>query len=185
MPIKSYTRLEIPEVILIEEKQFPDERGYFEELWAKEELKGLIGEYGFVQANHSFSKPGVIRGLHYQLKPFAQGKLVTVIHGKIFDVAVDIRKGSPTFGKWVSVELTPGKLLWIPPYFAHGFQALEESHVIYFVTAPYSPKHDRGIRYDDPEIGVKWPLKEAIVSEKDKKHPFLRDAEINFVYGEV
>ena len=141
--------------------------------------------YGFVQVNMSYSKRGVVRGLHYQLRPAEQGKLVTVVKGRVIDVAVDIRKGSPWFGKHVSVELSEGNhhILWVPPGFAHGFQALEDSVFLYLVTKEYSPSHEACIRWDDPEIGVEWPLrKEAIISDKDRKCPSLKEAKNNFTY---
>ncbi|MEM4900370.1 MAG: dTDP-4-dehydrorhamnose 3,5-epimerase, partial [Thermofilum sp.] len=125
---------------------------------------------------------GVVRGLHYQLKPMEQGKLVTVASGRVFDVAVDIRRGSPWFGRHVAVELTPGLLLWIPPGFAHGFQALEDSVFIYLVTKEYSPQHERCILWRDPSLGIEWPIEDAIVSEKDSKGLPLKEAETNFAY---
>ena len=185
MPFKSFKRLEIPDVVLVEPVIFPDQRGFFMELYKRTDFwaNGLFMD--FVQVNVSFSKKGVVRGLHYQLKPMEQGKLFTVLRGKVFAVAVDIRKGSPWFGKYVAVELSSDepRLLWVPPGFAFGFQALEESLVMYLVTKEYSPQHERGIRWDDPEIGIPWPIKDnVILSEKDKKWPPLREAETNFEY---
>jgi len=177
VPFKFF-KTEIPDIILIEAEKFPDERGFFEELFKQSEFEKAGINFKFVQLNHSFSRKGVIRGLHYQEKPKAQGKLVTVLEGKIFDVAVDIRSGLNTFGKWVAREITPGRLFWIPPEFAHGFQALEDSHVIYLVTEEYSPQHDRGIAWNDPDLSIPWPLKDPIVSKKDKGHPRLRDIKI-------
>jgi len=130
----------------------------------------------------SYSKRGVIRGLHYQLKPAEQGKLVYVIQGRIYDVAVDIRKGSPHYGRYVAEEIYQGKAIWIPPGFAHGFQAIEDSIVVYMVTKEYSPQHERCIHWRDEELAIKWPLQEAIISERDSRCPRLRDAEINFSY---
>jgi dTDP-4-dehydrorhamnose 3,5-epimerase len=129
----------------------------------------------FIQDNHSRSKPGVIRGLHYQVNP-SQGKLVGVIRGKIWDVVVDLRKDSPTYGKWEGVELSDenGRLLWVPPGFAHGFCVLgqEDADVMYKVDAPYSPKTEGGIRFDDPDLKIEWPVKDgAIVSPKDRVLP--------------
>ncbi|ARM76966.1 dTDP-4-dehydrorhamnose 3,5-epimerase [Acidianus manzaensis] len=178
----NFSRTSIPEVILIEAKQFSDNRGYFEEIYKESDFHEYIPCH-FVQFNHSYSKKGVIRGLHFQLMPVPQGKLVTVTSGKIFDVAVDLRKGSPTYKKWVHAELTPGKLFWIPSGFAHGFLALEDSHVIYFVTREFSKDHDSGIAWNDPEINVKWPTTEVIISEKDGKLPLLRNSKANFEYG--
>jgi dTDP-4-dehydrorhamnose 3,5-epimerase len=126
---------------------------------------------------------GVVRGLHYQLKPLEQGKLVYVVSGGVYDVAVDIRRGFPWFGKYVGVVLEPGNALWIPPGFAHGFQAVENTYLLYLVTKEYSPQHERCLKWDDPEIGVEWPMKEnVILSERDKKCPPLREAETNFEY---
>jgi dTDP-4-dehydrorhamnose 3,5-epimerase len=140
--------------------------------------------YTFVQDNHSKSKKGVLRGLHYQLNPKAQGKLVRCIKGKIWDVAVDIRKGSPWYGKWVGVELSEENkyMLWIPPGFAHGFVALEDSEIIYKCTEEYDPALDRGIIWNDPEVNITWTAVAPILSPKDSKLPMLKDAEINFYY---
>ncbi|MCQ6254061.1 dTDP-4-dehydrorhamnose 3,5-epimerase [Methanocaldococcus sp.] len=184
MPFK-FRRLEIPEVILIEPIVFEDERGFFMETYKYSEFSKFGIKEIFVQDNHSKSKKGVLRGLHYQKNPNAQGKLVRCIRGEIFDVAVDIRKGSPTFGKWVGVILSEEnkKMLYIPKGFAHGFCVLsEEAEVIYKCTAEYSPEDDRGIIWNDKDIGIDWPIKNPILSEKDKKHPPLREADINFVY---
>lgn len=165
-------------VLLVETRKFDDRRGYFMELFKDGQMKGIPK---FIQGNMSFSMKGVIRGLHYQLIPFPQGKLVTVAKGSIFDVAVDIRKSSSTFGKFVKAKLEPGRMLWIPPGFAHGFQALEDSTVIYFIThSPYSPQHERCIKWDDEEIGIDWPLKDWILSDKDALCPKLSSAENNF-----
>ncbi|WP_243679752.1 dTDP-4-dehydrorhamnose 3,5-epimerase [Vulcanisaeta souniana] len=144
--------------------------------------------HDFVQVSLSKSRRGVIRGLHYQLKPMEQGKLVTVVRGgKVVDVAVDIRRGgSPWFGRYVMVELSAEKprLLWVPPGFAHGFQALEDDTLfLYLQTKEYSPQHERCIAWNDPEIGIQWPVREGvIISEKDGKCPPLRQAETNFDY---
>ena len=182
MPFE-FKRLEIPEVVLIISKQFSDKRGYFEELYKESDFKNYV-PCNFPQINHSFSKKGVLRGLHFQLNPYAQGKLVTVISGKIFDVAVDLRVGSPTYKKWVGVELTPGKLLWIPAGFAHGFYALEDSHVVYMVTKEFSKDHDSGIIWNDDEINVKWPTNYPILSDKDSNLPRLRESKANFKYND-
>ncbi len=181
-----FKRLEIPDVILIEPKVFEDNRGFFMETYKYSEFKKSGIHYEFVQDNHSKSKKGVLRGLHYQLKPMEQGKLVRCIKGRILDVAVDIRKGSPWYGKWVAVELSEENklILWIPPGFAHGFIALEDdTEVVYKVTKEYSPEFERGIIWNDPYIGIKWPIENPILSEKDKNLPLLKDAENNFTYG--
>jgi len=155
---------------LIELKIFKDERGFFTERYQKDRYQQLGLPSDFFQDNHSRSKPGVIRGIHYQVNP-AQGKLVGVIRGKIWDVAVDVRKGSPTFGKWEGVELSDenGRMLWVPPGFAHGFCVLgsEDADVIYKVDQPYSPTTEGGILYNDSDLNIAWPIKAGIVSGKD------------------
>ena len=182
----SFKRLDIPDVILVEPKVFGDERGFFMETYKASEFKKNGIEYEFVQDNHSKSQKGVLRGLHYQLKPMEQGKLVRCIRGRIWDVAVDIRKGSPWYGKWVAVELSEENklMLWVPSGFAHGFVALEDdTEVVYKVTKEYSPELDRGIIWNDTDIGVKWPIENPMLSEKDKNLPGLKEAENNFTYG--
>lgn len=174
----TFTRLSIPEVVLVEPKVFADDRGFFLESWQQERFaaNGIPGP--FQQDNHSCSKRGVVRGLHFQLEPFPQGKLVRVVRGAIFDVAVDIREGSPTFGRWVGERLDEEnkRMLWVPPGFAHGFCALaDETHVLYKATGLYSAPHDRGLAWDDPEIGIAWPDPGVPfrLSAKDLKHPRL------------
>ena len=177
------TRLAIPDVILIEPDVFGDERGFFFESFNQklfEEATGLSPT--FVQDNHSKSTKGVLRGLHYQLPPKAQGKLVRVTQGEVFDVAVDIRKSSPTFGKWVGEHLSAEnkKQLWIPQGFAHAFLTITETaEFLYKTTNYYSPEHERSIRWDDPEIGIDWANDiTPILSAKDAKAPALKDAEM-------
>jgi dTDP-4-dehydrorhamnose 3,5-epimerase len=185
MPFRAFKRLSIPDVVLVEPVVFPDERGYFKEIYKRTPFLSEGIPYDFVQANVSLSRRGVVRGLHYQLRPMEQGKLVTVLRGRILDVAVDIRRESPWFGRYVAVELSEDNhyLLWIPPGFAHGFQALEDDTVVlYLVTKEYSREHERCIRWDDPSIGIEWPLKPAILSKKDKECPTLDKAETNFTY---
>ncbi len=177
---------EIPDVILIEPRVFGDNRGYFMETY-KEPLFAEHGiTHAFVQDNMSSSVKGTLRGLHYQLDPHSQGKLVRVLKGSVFDVAVDIRKGSPTFGKWVGVELSEdNKLsLWIPPGLAHGFYVTSGiAEFTYKCTDVYTPDAERGIIWDDPDIGIEWPIDgEVLLSDKDKKNPRLNDADYNFVY---
>lgn len=182
----TFTRLEIPEVILVQPKLFPDDRGFFAETYKMTDFKNNGIEMDFVQDNHSKSKAGVLRGLHYQTNPKAQGKLVRVVSGSVFDVAIDIRKNSPTYGKWVSAILDAKQhaMLWIPPGFAHGVLVLEDdTQLIYKVTEQYSPEHDRCIRWDDPEIAVKWPINNPDLSEKDLKAPYLKDVNNNFIYS--
>ena len=163
-----FERLAIPEVILLKPKVFGDERGFFMESWNQEEFDRIVGEpIRFAQDNHSRSTKGVLRGLHYQLPPMAQGKLVRVTRGEVFDVAVDIRRSSPTFGKWVAATLSGENhhQLWIPPGFAHGFLTLSDTaDFLYKTTAFYSKELERGIRWDDLNVGIKWPTQ-----DRDKK----------------
>ena len=185
VPFKSFKRMEIPDVILIEPVVFPDQRGFFLELYKRTPFLAVGIPYDFVQVNMSFSRRGVVRGLHYQLKPMEQGKLVMVLRGRILDVAVDIRRGSPWYGRYVAVELSSEdhRILWIPPGFAHGFQALEDSLVLYLVTKEYSPEHEACIAWNDPDIGIPWPIRDdVIVSEKDSECPPLGSARNNFEY---
>jgi dTDP-4-dehydrorhamnose 3,5-epimerase len=184
MPFE-FTPLELPGLILVTSQVFGDGRGFFLELYKHSDyVRAGIGEH-LVQDNYSRSAKGVLRGLHYQKDPRAQGKLVTCLAGRIFDVAVDIRKGSPTFGKWAGVELSDEnrRLLYVPPGFAHGFQVVSESaEVMYKCTREYSPSEDRGVIWNDPAIGIVWPLTDPLLSGKDKTHPVLRDADNNFVF---
>lgn len=169
MPFE-FQRTKIPDVILMKPQVFKDERGFFMETYKQSEFtrNGILTV--FVQSNHSKSSYGVIRGLHFQKEPYAQSKLVRCIKGKIFDVAVDIREDSETYGQYVSAELSEENkhMLFIPQGFAHGFQVLsEEAEIEYQVDNEYAPNHEDGIRYDDETIGVNWPVENAIVSEKD------------------
>lgn len=170
----------LPDVVLLEPKVFGDARGFFMESWNRQTFADLGFNLDFVQDNHSRSARGVLRGLHYQLNQ-PQGKLVRVTSGAVFDVAVDLRRGSPHFGKWTGHELSAENqhMLWVPPGFGHGFLVLSESaDFLYKTTAYYAPQWDRGIRWDDPEIGVQWPLELAPkLSAKDQVLPLLRDAE--------
>lgn len=161
----------LDEVLLLEPRIFRDERGFFLETFNAGQLAGTALDVEFVQCNHSRSTAGVVRGLHYQLAN-PQGKLVHVARGRIFDVAVDIRRGSPSFGKWTGVELDDESLasLWIPPGFAHGFCVLSETaDLIYKCTSLYDQFDDRGIAWNDPSIGIEWPGSEHLVSEKDAR----------------
>lgn len=168
---------------MIEAKAFYDDRGYFMECYNQKDFVSAGFNEVFVQDNHSWSKKGVIRGLHYQNHLSPMGKLVRCIKGKIFDVGVDIRKGSPTFGKWYAEILSDEnmKMLYFPPGFAHGFLALEDdTHVAYKCTGLYSKENESAIIWSDPDIGIDWPLDQvggrAIVSERDKVHPQLKNA---------
>lgn len=180
-----FINLSIPGPILIQPLVFKDGRGYFLELYKHSDFAAAgIGEH-LVQDNFSKSVKGVLRGLHYQRLPKAQGKLVICIRGGIYDVAVDIRRGSPNYGKWVGAEITEEnrRMLYVPPGFAHGFQVLSETaEVMYKCTDEYSPADDRGIIWNDPEIDVAWPLADPLLSGKDEKHPLLRDTDNNFVF---
>lgn len=177
----NFEKLSIPGLVLIQGRKFADDRGYFKELFKQSEY-GALGDYEFVQDNFSVSKKGAVRGLHYQMPPYAQGKLIQVLKGSVYDVAVDIRKSSPTFGKWIGVELSAenDKMFFIPPGFAHGFVALEDdTYFLYKCTAEYDKASEAGIRYDDPELAIDWPLQEGlVVSEKDLELPYLKDAKL-------
>lgn len=168
--------------VVIDRIVHKDDRGFFLEAFNVEEFEVTTGlKFDFVQDNHSRSSKGVLRGLHYQLDPMAQGKLIRVVRGAALDVAVDIRRSSPTFGEWWGVELSEDnfKQVWIPPGFAHGFLALTgPADLLYKVTAYHSPEHDRSIRWDDPEIGIEWAMDgDPILSDQDRTAPYLRDAE--------
>ncbi len=182
MPFE-FKRLEISDVILVKPVVFSDDRGFFMETYKYSDFaKNGIPER-FVQDNHSKSVKNVLRGIHFQLNPKAQGKLVRCIKGKIFDVAVDLRKNSPTFKKWVGVELSEDNhyMLYIPAGFGHAFLTLsEEAEVMYKTTEEYSKEHDSGIRWNDPEINITWGIKDPILSEKDAKLPLLKESNINF-----
>ncbi len=174
------TETSLPGVLIIEPRVFADDRGFFMETYHSAKLESAAGiDLPFVQDNHSKSSGGVIRGLHYQ-EPNAQGKLVRVVSGSVFDVAVDIRQGSPTFAQWTGVELSAENRLqlWIPPGFAHGFSVTSESaEVLYKCTTLYEGDNDRGILWNDPEIAVDWKLTDPLLSPKDAALPLLRDAE--------
>ena len=171
-------------VFEVSPRKFGDDRGFFSETYNAKSLAEAGIDLTFVQDNHSYSAAkGVVRGLHYQLPPFAQDKLVRVTRGAILDVMVDIRKSSPTFGKWVALEVSAEKWnqILVPKGFAHGFMTLvENTEVIYKVTNYYSPEHDRSIRFDDPAIGIDWPIPASGVqlSDKDQKAPLFADAEV-------
>ncbi|EAA8742967.1 TPA: dTDP-4-dehydrorhamnose 3,5-epimerase [Salmonella enterica subsp. enterica serovar Solt] len=165
-------KTEIPDVLIFEPKVFSDERGFFMESFNQKVFEEAVGrKIEFVQDNHSKSTKGVLRGLHYQVEPYAQGKLVRCIAGEVFDVAVDIRKDSETFGKWVGVNISSEnkRQLWIPEGFAHGFLVLSDSaDFLYKTSNYYSPIHERGIAWNDPTININWPINiDKILSEKD------------------
>ena len=174
--------LAIPDVMLIEPKVFGDERGFFYESFNQAAFNEATGlDVTFVQDNHSKSAQNVLRGLHYQLPPKAQGKLVRVLAGEVFDVAVDIRKNSPTYGRWVGEHLSAAnkRQMWIPPGFAHGFVVLSESaEFLYKTTSYYAPEYERSISWNDPELGIEWPLMgEPLLSGKDERAPSFAEIE--------
>jgi dTDP-4-dehydrorhamnose 3,5-epimerase len=174
--------LVIPDVLLVTHGIIRDPRGFFSETFREEPFLQQ-GIPRFVQDNHSRSTGKVLRGLHYQLRPAAIAKLVRCLRGRIFDVAVDIRRGSPTYGKWAGTELgdADGRMIYIPEGFAHAYCALtEECEVFYKTTGYYSPQHDRGIRWNDPVLTIQWPIADPVLSEKDRKAPLLSEAENNF-----
>ena len=181
-----FTQADIFGIVIIEPKVFKDERGWFMESFNQREFNGGLSRLGlpepqyFVQDNQSCSKKGVLRGLHYQLEPHTQGKLVSVTQGAAFDVAVDIRKGSSTFGQWFGIELSAvnKKMLWIPAGFAHGFLALEDdTHFIYKTTNFYDPHSERSLLWSDGALNIEWPCVSAyLISDKDRQAPPLSDA---------
>ena len=178
-----YKETEIKGVFIIEPKVFQDARGYFMEAWKQAEFDEHVGRTVFIQDNESKSSYGVLRGLHYQKGDASQAKLVRVIKGKVLDVAVDIRKSSPTFGQHVMVELSEEnkRQFFIPRGFAHGFLVLSDEAIFtYKVDNPYAPQCDAGIRWNDPDVGIEWPIDSAqvLTSEKDLKQPLLKDAEV-------
>ena len=184
MPFEFMT-FDIPGPVLIRPRVFEDDRGFFLELYKHSEFTDAGIRDHLVQDNCSQSTRGVLRGLHYQKAPKAQGKLVMCLRGGIFDVAVDIRAGSPHFGKWVGAELTRENrlMLYVPSGFAHGFQVVSETaEVMYKCTAEYSPSEERGIIWNDPDIGIAWPLPDPVLSGKDSIQPRLRDADNNLVF---
>jgi dTDP-4-dehydrorhamnose 3,5-epimerase len=181
-----FTELAIPEVILITPETFTDERGFFMETYKKTVFEKAGIKENFLQDNYSSSKKNVLRGLHYQIPPRGQAKLVRCIRGEIFDVTVDVRRGSPYFGAWVGEYLNEDnkKMVYIPEGFAHGYLVLsEETKVIYKISKEYSKKYERGILWKDPEVGIDWPVSGVpVLSEKDKGLPLLKDAKDIFLY---
>jgi len=178
-----YTRLDIPDVVLIEPNVFEDHRGFFMETFRDDDFKKNVSDLSFVQDNHSKSTQGILRGLHYQIKQ-PQGKLVRVISGKVFDVAVDLRNSSPTFGQWVGIMLSAeNKLIfWVPPGFAHGFYVISpEAEFVYKCTDYYAPEYERSMKWNDPSIDIKWPIIPGIIpllSKKDENGIFFENAEV-------
>jgi dTDP-4-dehydrorhamnose 3,5-epimerase len=180
----TFTPLEIPGALLAQHQRFDDARGFILESY-REDAFAAAGLPAFVQDNHSRSPKGVLRGLHYQLAPFALGKLVRCARGAIFDVGVDIRRGSPHYGRWVAVELSEanGRMLYLPPGFAHGFCVMSDvADVLYKQTGYYSPAHDRAILWNDADIAIPWPIAAPDLSPRDARAPRLREAENNLPY---
>jgi len=179
----AFERIEIPDVVLVRPRRLGDARGFFSELYRASAYAaaGIVGP--FVQDNLARSGPRVLRGLHFQAPPHAQGKLVHVVRGSVFDVAVDLRRRSPTFGRWVGCELSAesGEVLWIPPGFAHGYVVLSDgADLAYKVTEEYRPELDRGVRWDDPALAIAWPLADPVLSARDLALPVLADLESPF-----
>lgn len=182
-------RLKIHDVIALKPDRFEDERGFFSETYNRRVLADAGIETEFVQDNHSLSAlPGTLRGLHFQVPPAAQAKLVRVVRGAILDVAVDIRVGSPSYGQHVQCQLSAREWnqVYIPEGFAHGYCTLEpETEVIYKASGYYAPEHDRGLLWSDPELGIDWPVSEPLLSEKDRANPTLRELEEYFTYKPI
>jgi dTDP-4-dehydrorhamnose 3,5-epimerase len=180
-----FTPLALPEVIAIDPEIFPDNRGFFLETYKYSEFSHNGIHAQFVQGNHSHSAQKTLRGLHYQKPPHAQGKLIRVVQGEIFDVVVDLRKGSPRFGKWIARILSAEnhQMIYIPPGFAHGaFIVSKEATLLYMVTSEYEPASERGIIWNDPLLGISWPSDDPILSGRDKTWPTLVNADNDFVY---
>ncbi len=186
MPMKVTVReTELPGVLELETPILRDDRGYFTELYSQLGFEAAGLPLAFRQDNLSLSARGTLRGLHYQLDPHGMGKLVRAVSGAIFDVAVDLRKGSPSFGRWVGRELSAenGRALWVPVGFAHGFIALsQEALVLYKCTSVLAPEAERALSYRDPTVGIVWPAEPTLISPKDRAAPLLDQAEYNFVY---
>lgn len=181
-------RTSIPDVLILEPRVFEDARGYFFESWSQRVFDGMVRPVRFVQDNESRSSYGVVRGLHFQKGAFSQSKLVRVVEGSVLDIAVDIRRGSPTFGRHVAVELSASdhRQLFIPRGFAHGFSVLSKSAVFqYKCDNYYAPQAESAVAWDDPALGIDWRIPEGdiILSEKDRRHPLLADCKDLFDYG--
>ncbi len=187
MPFRFEPVRDIPGLVVVEPRVFEDQRGFFMESYSLRDFSEAgIGDV-FVQDNHSRSVKNTLRGLHFQREPAAQSKLVWCIRGEIYDVAVDLRRGSPAFGRWFAATLSEAnrKMLYIPRGFAHGFLVLsDEAEVLYKADNFYSPEHDGGIAWNDPQVGVRWPAEDPVLSDKDRALPTLEDAGVDFPYGE-
>ena len=181
----TFSPTEIAEVIVIEPRVFPDERGFFMETFKHSDFAAHGIDEQFLQSNQSRSTHGTLRGLHFQKTPKAQGKLVRALSGAIFDLAVDLRRGAPSYGQWVGVELSAEnkKMLYVPPGFAHGFCVVSaEADILYMTTDEYAPTLESGIAWDDPDLNIAWPESAPQLSDKDRRWPRLRDAAGGFVY---
>ncbi len=184
MPFK-FQKLDFPGVVLIEAETFNDNRGYFLETYKRDDFKEAGIDVNILQVDHSRSEKNVIRGMHYQKLPMAQAKIIDVINGEIFDVVVDLRNGSPSYGKWLGMHLggKTRQMLFVPEGFAHGFCAISETaEIVYYCTQVYAPEHQRGILWSDPQINISWPVKNPIVSEKDINLSLFNKADHNFTY---
>lgn len=182
-----FRETKLPGVMLVETARYEDARGSFTETYSRRTWEEAGLHEDFVQDNLSLSKRGTLRGLHYQIEPWGMGKLVRCIHGAVFDVAVDLRRDSETFGRWDGVTLSAenGHSLWVPTGFAHGFVALEDDTAVHYkCTQVYTPEAERSVLYSDPAIGIEWPLQPTLIADKDASAPLLADADYNFRYGE-
>jgi dTDP-4-dehydrorhamnose 3,5-epimerase len=189
VPFEFRSHEEIPDIVIVRPRSFGDGRGWFRETYRRRDFERHGIAVDFRQDNHARSHVrGVLRGLHYQLHPQAQGKLIRCCAGSIWDVAVDIRQGSPTYRQWMGMELSAesGDLLWIPEGFAHGYCTLSDTaDVLYKTTAEYSPAHERGIRWDDPALAIRWPVENPSLSPRDAAAPPLSEVENNFVWQDA
>jgi dTDP-4-dehydrorhamnose 3,5-epimerase len=186
MPFR-FTPTVIPDVMVIEPRVFSDARGFFMETYKRSEFVAQGISQTFVQGNHSKSSRGTLRGLHYQKQPKAQGKLVRALVGEIYDIAVDMRQGSPTFGKWTAVWLSAEskKMLYVPAGFAHGFCVTsEDAEIQYMTSEEYAPELEAGVIWNDPDLAIDWPVAEPVLSQRDRAWPRLKDADNNFRYGQ-
>jgi dTDP-4-dehydrorhamnose 3,5-epimerase len=184
MPVE-FRKTEIADVLEVKPGLFEDDRGFFTEIYSQPVWKAKGFDEIFVQDNLSGSRKGTLRGMHYQLSAHGMGKLVRVVQGSVFDVAVDLRKGSPSFGKWVGRTLSgeDSAALWIPAGFAHGFMALEDDTLVWYkCTSTHAPDAERSLNYNDPAVGIEWPLEPSVISSKDAGAPLLADAEYDFIY---
>jgi dTDP-4-dehydrorhamnose 3,5-epimerase len=186
MPIPvNISKTEMPGVLLVESRCFPDDRGFFSEAYSEAMWRDAGFAEEFIQDNISLSRKGTVRGMHYQIEPYGMGKFVRAFSGAIFDVGVDLRKGSPTFGRWFGRELRAddGVGIYFPSGIAHGFLALEDNTIVYYkCTQMHVPESERALNYADPKVGIEWPSKPEVISDKDAKAPFFDNVEYNFIF---